>query len=75
MNTHGVPRASATNLQQAIVQDTLVHAAELTWSGREGMEGEYQAAIKTAWDELPSVPFSCSEPVADPGHPWMAWYP
>ena len=35
----------APNLQQAIVQGTLLYAAGLTWNGRSGMEGEYQAFI------------------------------
>ena len=33
--------ASARNLQASIVQGTLLYAAELTWNGRKGMEGEY----------------------------------
>ena len=39
------PPGFGTNLQQAIVQGTLLYAAGLTWNGRSGMEGEYQAFI------------------------------
>ena len=45
VTAHGVPPASARDLQSAVVQGTLLYAAELTWNGRRGMEGEYQAAI------------------------------
>ena len=33
------------NLQVAIAQGTIPNAAELTWSGGVGVEGEYQRAI------------------------------
>ena len=45
VNQYGVPPASARNLQMALVQGTMLYAAELTWSGRSGAEGEYQRAI------------------------------
>lgn len=45
VTTYGVPPASARNLQTAIVRCTMLYAAELTWNGSKGMEGEYQAAI------------------------------
>ena len=42
---YGVPPAAARKLQSAIVQVTMLYAAELTWSGKKGVEGEYQQAI------------------------------
>ena len=39
------PPASARNLQMAVIQGTLLYAAELTWSRRKSMEGEHQEAI------------------------------
>lgn len=44
-NQYGVPPASARNLQMPLVQGTVLYAAELTWSGQKGVEGEYQRAI------------------------------
>lgn len=40
----GVPPSSARNLQQAIVQGTMLYPSELTWNGSK-MEGEIQTAI------------------------------
>ena len=45
VNQYGVPPASARNLQMALVQGTMLYAAELTWSGQRNIEGEYQQAI------------------------------
>ena len=45
VNKYGVPPASARNLQMAIAQGTMLYAAELTFNGRECLEGEYQKAI------------------------------
>ena len=45
VNKYGVPPAAARNLQTAIVQGTMLYAAELTWSGQKGVEREYQWAI------------------------------
>ena len=45
VSRHGVPPAAARNLQMAIVQGTVLRVSEPTWSGRKGVEGEYQAAI------------------------------
>ena len=39
---YGVPPAAARKLQSAIVQVTILCAAELTWSGKKGVEGEHQ---------------------------------
>ena len=45
VSTYGVPPAAARGLQMAIVQGTMLYASELTWSGGQGVEGEYQRAI------------------------------
>ena len=45
VSQYGVPPASARNLQMALVQGTMLYAAELTWSGQKNIEGEYQRAI------------------------------
>ena len=44
-NQYGAPLASALNLQKALPQGTMLYAAELTWSGCKGVEGEYQPAL------------------------------
>lgn len=44
-NQYGVPPAAARNLQLALVQGAMLFAAELTWAGQRGVEGEYQRAI------------------------------
>ena len=45
VSQYGVPPAAARNLQAAIVQGTMFYASELTWSGKKGVEDEYQLAI------------------------------
>lgn len=45
VNTHGVPPASARNLQQAVVQGALLYVSEIMWNGKKVLEGEYQAVI------------------------------
>ena len=45
VSQYGAPPASARNLQMSLVQGTMLYAAELTWSGQKGVEGEYQRAI------------------------------
>ena len=45
MTRYGVSPAFARNFQMAIVQGTLLYAAELPWNGQTAMEGEYQATI------------------------------
>ena len=45
VSKYGVPPASTRNLQSAIVQGTMLYAAELTWNGKRGVEKEYQDAI------------------------------
>ena len=45
VNQYGAPPASDRNLQMSLVQGTMLYAAELSWSGRKGIEGEYQRAI------------------------------
>ena len=45
VNQYGIPPVSARNLQMSLVQGTMLYAAELTWSGRKGVEGKYRRAI------------------------------
>ena len=45
VNKYGVPPPAARNLQTAIVQGTMLYAAELACSGQKGVEREYQWAI------------------------------
>ena len=45
VSKYGVPPAAARNLQTVIFHGTMPYAAELTWSGQKGIEGEYQRAI------------------------------
>ena len=42
---YGAPPASCRNLRTALVQGTILYAAELTWNGKKGVEKEYQDAI------------------------------
>ena len=42
---HGLPPASARNLQQAIVSGTMLYASELTWNGSKTMERETQLVL------------------------------
>ena len=41
VNKYGAPPAAARNLQTAIVQGTMLYAAEFTWNGQKGIEREY----------------------------------
>ena len=41
VNLYGVPPASTGNLQEAIIQGTMLYASELTWNRKEGVEKEY----------------------------------
>ena len=45
VSKYGVPPAATRNFQSAIVRGTMLYAAELTWNGRNGVEGEYEQAI------------------------------
>ena len=45
VSRHGLPPASARNLQNAIVSGTMLYAAELTWDGSKEMEGEVQGTL------------------------------
>ena len=45
VSKYGVPPAATRNLQSAVVQGTMLYAAELTWNGKKKVEGEYQQAI------------------------------
>ena len=42
---HGLPPASARNLQQAIVSGTMLYASELTWDGSKRMERNTQLVL------------------------------
>ena len=55
MTRYGGPPASARKLQEAIVRGTLLCAAELTWNGRKGMEGEHQAALDRTGQATPGA--------------------
>ena len=44
---YGVPPAAARNLQTAIVQGTMLYAAELTWRGQKGVERDQNAINRT----------------------------
>ena len=41
VSKYGVPPAASRNLQSAIVQGTMLYAAEQTWEGQKGVEDEY----------------------------------
>ena len=45
INQYGVPPGSARALSMSLVQGTMLYAAEPTWNGQKGVEGEYQRAI------------------------------
>lgn len=44
VNLYGVPPASARNLQESIIQGTMLYASERTWNRKENVEKEYQLA-------------------------------
>ena len=45
VDQYGPPPGSARALSISLIQGTMLYAAELTWSGQRGVEGEYQRAI------------------------------
>lgn len=47
MNDHGAPLVSARNLQQVIIQSTMLYGAALTWNGQKGWAEECQKITNT----------------------------
>jgi ribonuclease HI len=75
---YGIPPSAARNLQTAIIQSTMLYAAELTWTGKEGpMMREYQLAInrmaRNVLGCFPSTPIGAlaQESNLTPAHPLL----
>ena len=45
VNQYGARPGSARALSMSLIQGTMMCAAELTWNGQKGVEGEYQRFI------------------------------
>jgi ribonuclease HI len=60
LHRHGVSPGSARQLQMAVIQATLLYAAEITWSGTETEAKEYQNILnkmaRRTLGALPSTP-------------------